>query len=87
MYQPSGTVWEQVAAIIAADEVEREHQCDALAWMDSTGDIYRRAKPATPPKHLVSYAVLVDPQDASVFLVDHVLAGLCLPPACPRSRI
>jgi len=34
----------------------------------------------TPPKHLVSYAVLMDPHDLSMFLVDHRQAGLCLPP-------
>lgn len=40
MDQPSGTERDQVAAIIAADEVEREHQCGTLAWLDSTRDIY-----------------------------------------------
>ena len=43
-------------------------------------DVYRRVKPATPPRHLVSYAALTDPRDWSVFLVDHRLAGLWLPP-------
>lgn len=38
------------------------------------------AKPATPVKHLVSYAVLIDPHDMAMFLVDHRRAGLCLPP-------
>jgi 8-oxo-dGTP diphosphatase len=80
MCQPPRTVREQAAAITAADDVERKHQRGALAWLDSSRDVYRRAKPATPPKHPVSYAVLVDPQDKSVFLVGHVLAGLCLPP-------
>lgn len=66
--------------IAPADETERAHRSDALAWLAGTGDIYRRDRPATPPKHLVCYAVLLDPRDASVFLGDHVLAGLCLPP-------
>ena len=26
-----------------------------LAWLDSTPDVYRRVKPATPPRHLVCY--------------------------------
>jgi 8-oxo-dGTP diphosphatase len=69
-----------VSGIVPADETERAHRRDALAWLGSTRDIYRRAKPATPPKHLVSYAVLLDPRDATVFLGNHVLAGLCLPP-------
>jgi 8-oxo-dGTP pyrophosphatase MutT (NUDIX family) len=69
-----------VAGIVPVDALERAHQGDVLDWLESTQDIYRRQKPATPPKHLVSYAVLVDPDDRSVFLVDHRLAGLCLPP-------
>jgi 8-oxo-dGTP pyrophosphatase MutT (NUDIX family) len=72
-----------VAALVAAiepfDDTERAHQADTLAWLASTNDIYRRARPATPPRHLVSYAVLADPRDGSVFLVDHRLSGLWLP--------
>jgi 8-oxo-dGTP diphosphatase len=79
--QPAlGAVRDLMTAIGPADELEKAHQSDALAWLEGTQDIYRRAKPATPPKHLVSYAVLVDSSDLSVFLVDHVLAGLWLPP-------
>jgi 8-oxo-dGTP diphosphatase len=69
-----------VAAVEPFDDVERSHQADVLAWLDGTPDVYRRVKPATPPMHLVSYAVPVDPGDRSVFLVDHRLAGLWLPP-------
>jgi 8-oxo-dGTP diphosphatase len=74
-----GLVRELVAAIEPADETERAHQADTLAWLDRTSDIYRRAKPATPSRHLVAYAVLMDPRDRSLFLVDHRLSGLCLP--------
>ena len=80
MQTPPGAVRELVASIVPADELERAHQSDVLEWLDSTPDIYRRKKPATPPKHLVSYAVLADPHDLSVFLVDHRQAGLFLPP-------
>jgi 8-oxo-dGTP diphosphatase len=72
-----------VAALIAAIEpfgdTERSRQADALAWLASTPDVYRRIRPATPPRHMVSYAVLTDPRDWSMFLVDHRLAGLWLP--------
>lgn len=71
---------ELVTTIVPADETERAHQRDCLAWLGRTTDIYRREKPATPPRHLVSYAVLIDPRDVSLFLVDHLLAGLWLPP-------
>lgn len=73
-------VVEIVAAIEPFDETERSHQAEALAWLDRTDDIYRRVKPGTPSPHLVAYAVLADPSDWSVFLVDHVLAKLWLPP-------
>jgi 8-oxo-dGTP diphosphatase len=68
-----------VAVIVPGDERERADQCDCQSWLASTPDIYRRVKPATPAKHLVSYAVLIDERDGSVFLVDHRLAGLWLP--------
>jgi 8-oxo-dGTP diphosphatase len=73
-------VAELVAAITPFDDTERAHQADTLAWLAATPDVYRRVRPATPPRHLVSYAVLADPRDWSVFLVDHILAGLRLPP-------
>ncbi|MFY9931584.1 MAG: NUDIX domain-containing protein [Streptosporangiaceae bacterium] len=69
-----------VTAIQPFDRTEREHQAAVLTWLDGTADIYRRAKPATPPVHLVSYAIPLNPLDWSVFLVDHRLAGLWLPP-------
>ena len=68
-----------VAGIEPFDDTERVHQADVLAWLHSTPDVYRRARPATPPRHLVSYAVLADPGDWSMYLVDHRLAGLWLP--------
>jgi 8-oxo-dGTP diphosphatase len=68
-----------VAAIAPSDDTERAHRADVLTWLASTPDVYRMVKPATPPRHLVSYAVLTDPRDGSVFLVDHRLAGLWLP--------
>jgi 8-oxo-dGTP diphosphatase len=68
-----------IAGIVPADALERDHQTAALAWLDRTPDIYRRARPATPPQHLVAYAVLTDPAGGGVFLVDHRLAGLWLP--------
>jgi 8-oxo-dGTP diphosphatase len=78
---PSGprAVAALVAAIAPSDDTERAHRADVLTWLASTPDVYRTVKPATPPRHLVAYAVLTDPRDGSVFLVDHRLAGLWLP--------
>jgi ADP-ribose pyrophosphatase YjhB (NUDIX family) len=73
-------VHDLVSALVPVDELEAEHRSDVLRWLRSTDDVYRRVKPATPPRHLVSYVVLVDPTDGSILLVDHINAGLWLPP-------
>jgi hypothetical protein len=57
----SGDVAALVAAIEPFDETERADQAGVLAWLASTSDVYRRVKPATPPRHLVSYALLTGP--------------------------
>ncbi|MFD0467089.1 NUDIX domain-containing protein [Nonomuraea thailandensis] len=51
-----------------------------LDWVDSGAPLFRVAKPATPPCHLVAYAALVDRGRASVMLVDHLKARAWLPP-------
>ena len=68
-----------VEGVSPFDELEANHRADALGWLGSTSDVFRRSPPATPPKHLVAYFLLGDPADASVFLVHHRKAGLWLP--------
>lgn len=68
---------EEVASIEPFDTLECVHREDALAWIDSGMELCRTHKPATPPKHLVSYFVLVDHDH--VLLVDHKNAQLWLP--------
>lgn len=77
---PVAALRDLVADLAPADDLERAHQADALEWLASTDDVYRRRKPATPAKHLVSYTVLADPVDGALFLIDHRLSGLTLPP-------
>lgn len=67
----------EVSSIQPLDALERAHRDDTLAWIDSGVELCRVHKPATPPKHLVSYFALVD-QD-NVLLVDHKKAQLWLP--------
>ena len=74
------TVRDLVAALTPVDELERVHRSQVLDWLAGTDDVYRRVKPATPPQHLVSYVLPVDRADGSVLLVDHINAGLWLPP-------
>jgi 8-oxo-dGTP diphosphatase len=68
---------EEVESVDPFDALEQAHRADALAWIDSGVELCRTQKPATPPKHLVSYFVLVD--DEYVLLVDHKNAQLWLP--------
>jgi len=75
---------ESVSALLRTltpfDAVEADHQAKTLAWLRATDDVFRRAKPATPAPHLVSYFVLLDRAQRRLLLVEHRLAGLWLPP-------
>jgi 8-oxo-dGTP pyrophosphatase MutT (NUDIX family) len=73
-------VHDLVGKIEPLDQLESEHISDTLLWLESTDDVFRRQKPATPPRHLVSYVAIFDPEHMEVLLVDHVNAGLFLPP-------
>ena len=68
----------EVVSIQPFDELEEIHQGDALAWIDSGAPLFRTAKPATPPRHLVSYFAVIDGRE--ILLVDHKSAQLWLPP-------
>jgi 8-oxo-dGTP pyrophosphatase MutT (NUDIX family) len=67
----------EVASIQPFDEQEEIHRADILAWIDSGAPLFRTAKPASPPKHLVSYFAVVD--GGAILLVDHKDAELWLP--------
>jgi 8-oxo-dGTP diphosphatase len=68
-----------VRAIRPYDALEQEHVAATIAWLESGASFCRIAKPATPPQHLVSYFVLLDPRAEHLLLVDHKKAGLWLP--------
>src|SRR5260370_260850 len=40
----------ELTAIAPLDATEREHLADALGWVDSGAELFRVAKPATPPE-------------------------------------
>ena len=71
-------VRQEIASIEPHDAVEAMHIADALAWVDSGAELFRIAKPSTPPKHLVAYFAVVD--EGHILLVDHKNAQLWLPP-------
>lgn len=67
----------EIASIAPLDPLEAKHRADALVWVDSGAELIRQGKPATPPKHLVSYFAVVD--GPHILLVDHKNAQLWLP--------
>jgi 8-oxo-dGTP pyrophosphatase MutT (NUDIX family) len=72
-----GQIRAEILSIDPLDELERLHINETLAWVNSGVGLFRTAKPATPPKHLVSYFAVVD--HGYILLVDHKNAGLWLP--------
>ncbi|WP_330179297.1 NUDIX domain-containing protein [Nocardia sp. NBC_01503] len=79
MEAATAAVAEIVRDLTPGDDLEREHIDRTLRWLAESDDIFRRIKPATPPRHLVSYVVLVDPDERAVLLGLHRKAGLWLP--------
>ena len=68
---------DEVDAVRTADQEECETKSEVLSWIDSGAQLFRLEKPATPPRHLVSYFALVDGD--YILLVDHINARLWLP--------
>jgi 8-oxo-dGTP pyrophosphatase MutT (NUDIX family) len=68
-----------IDAITPFDDLEVRHRLDTLGWIASGAEIYRHTKPDGPPKHLVSYVVLVDLAAGMLLLVDHRNARRWLP--------
>lgn len=70
---------QEIKAITPFDLLESQHRQNALEWIESGADLFRIKKPDLPPKHLVSYFVVVDQVQKSMLLVDHIKAQLWLP--------
>lgn len=68
-----------VRSITPHDQLEQDHMNDVAAWIESGAPLYRVKKPDVPPKHLVSYFILIDPDHKSMLLADHIKAQLWLP--------
>lgn len=79
MTDPLATVRRLVEDIQPLDRQEEADRDHVLRWLGETDDVFRCAKPRTPPQHLVSYFLLLDPTGPHVLLVDHRKAGLWLP--------
>lgn len=73
------TITDIISHIPPFDPLEADHIADTLAWINSGAPLFRLQPPDLPPKHLVSYFVLVDVEAKQLLLVDHIKAGLWLP--------
>ena len=73
------TILQIISSIKPIDKLEEENINDTISWIESGVEIFRTQKPATPPKHLVSYFVLIDKEKKKILLMDHINAGLWLP--------
>jgi 8-oxo-dGTP pyrophosphatase MutT (NUDIX family) len=67
----------EIESIESFDSIEESQKQDVIGWIQSGVELCRIRKPAIPPKHLVSYFVVVD--QMHVLLVDHRNAKLWLP--------
>jgi 8-oxo-dGTP diphosphatase len=70
-------IYTEIRSLAPCDDLEREDQQDVLRWIESGAQLWRLMKPATPPKHLISYFAVVD--DDHILLVNHRAAGRWLP--------
>lgn len=61
------------------DQTEVRYIEDALEWISSGAEIFKINSPDVPPKHLVSFSVLVDPKEKKILLLNHRKALLLLP--------
>lgn len=68
-----------VNSIKPYDKLEEKHIKDIIEWISSGVGIFRIKKDAIPPKHLVSYSVVVDLEKQKILLLDHKKALLMLP--------
>lgn len=73
-------ILEQVQGVVPFDEMEQTQIADTIQWIQSGVQLFRIQKPDVPPKHLVSYFVVIDPTENKILLVDHIKAQRWLPP-------
>lgn len=78
--QMRATITHIVQNLSPFDNEEKRDRTDVLEWIASGQEIFHLEKPATPPKHLVSYGTVIDPQNRLILLGEHNKSQLKLPP-------
>jgi 8-oxo-dGTP pyrophosphatase MutT (NUDIX family) len=73
-----------VAAIHPFDPEEKREIENVLAWIDSGEEMFRLKQYDMPPKHIVTYSVIFDPELGKILMTDHKKAGMWL---CPGGHV
>ena len=68
------TILQIISSIKPIDKLEEENINDTISWIESGEEIFRIQKPDVPPKHLVSYFVVIDIGKKKILLMDHINA-------------
>lgn len=66
------------------DPEEEREIGNVLAWIDSGEEIFRIKKYDVPPKHIVTYSIIYDPDQKKILMADHTKAEMWL---CPGGHI
>jgi 8-oxo-dGTP pyrophosphatase MutT (NUDIX family) len=77
---PRLVVRDLVAGVCPHDPREDNDRKWILDWISSGAQLFRLAKPATPPQHLAVYAALLDEGSGSILYVHHAKAQAFLMP-------
>jgi 8-oxo-dGTP diphosphatase len=77
---PRSVVRDLVTGVSPHDLLEERDRQWILDWIDSGAQLFRLAKPATPPQHLAVYAALLDEESGSLLYVHHAKAKAFLMP-------
>lgn len=77
---PRLVVRDLVAGVSGHDEREVADRRWILDWIASGSQLFRLARPATPPRHLAVYAALLDEPTGSLLYVHHAKARAFLMP-------
>ncbi|MBN9542674.1 MAG: NUDIX domain-containing protein [Alphaproteobacteria bacterium] len=68
-----------ISSILPFDNTEKLAIESSQTWVKSGVPIFRTQSPNIPPKHLVSYSVVVDTTNQKILLGDHIKSNLWLP--------
>ncbi len=72
-------IYNLIKQISPIDDLEKNNIKNSLEWINSGVELFRIKKHKIPPKHLVSYFVVIDTKAKKVLLTEHKNSGLWIP--------